>query len=110
VVDLARLEVVRQLRLEARRVRVYARASSDLAVERRREEHRLAVAGTRGRSLDLRLEAHVEHPVGLVEDEDADALEREHSPVDQVLEPAGRRDDDVAPRARLAWAPSGAPP
>ena len=47
-------------------------------------------------AVDLRLEAHVEHPVGLVEDEDADVGERDGAPLDQVEEPAGRRDEDVS--------------
>ena len=46
-------------------------------------------------SLDLRAEAHVEHAVGLVEDEDANAGERDEPALDQVLEAARRRDDDV---------------
>ena len=97
VLDLALLALLRQLGLEARRVlRVLARELENLAVERRGEEHRLALARHAPQDLlDLRLEAHVEHPVGLVEDEDADAVERDHAPVDQILEPAGRRDEDV---------------
>ena len=46
-------------------------------------------------AVDLRLEAHVEHPVGLVEDEDADVGERDGAPLQQVVQPAGRRDEDV---------------
>ncbi len=46
-------------------------------------------------SIDLRLEAHVEHPVGLVEDEDADCREVEEATVSQILKTAGRRDEDV---------------
>ena len=52
--------------------------------------------------VDLRLEAHVEHPVGLVEDEDADAVERDEAPVDEVGEAARRRDDDVSDACPLA--------
>ena len=93
----AALALLRQLGLEPRRVlRVGARELGDLAVERRREEHRLALARHAPEDLlDLRLEAHVEHPVGLVEDEDADAVEREHAAVEEILEPAGCRDEDV---------------
>ena len=45
--------------------------------------------------VDLGLEAHVEHPVGLVEDEDPDVLERDQALLDEVVEPAGGGDDDV---------------
>ena len=41
------------------------------------------------------LEAHVEHPVGLVEHENADVLEREGAAREQILQATGRRDDDV---------------
>ena len=73
VLDLAGI-LGQRVAFEARRaVRVRARELADLAVERGREEHRLAVAGQAADELvDLGLEAHVEHPVGLVEDEDAD--------------------------------------
>ncbi len=76
---------------------MYARASSPTgAVERGREEHRLAVVRDAAQDLvDLRLEAHVEHPVGLVEDEDRDRVERDQAAIHQVLEPAGRRDEHV---------------
>ena len=61
--------------------------------------------------VDLRLEAHVEHPVGLVEDEGADPVERDHAGARS--DPAG--DPGVAirmwaSRARLAWLAIGAPP
>src|SRR5918996_253295 len=42
-------------------------------------------------AVDLRLEAHVEHPVGLVEDEDLDTVELHRPAVEQVLQAAGRR-------------------
>ena len=52
-------------------VRVRPGELADGAVERGREEHRLAIVGDAAQDpVDLRLEAHVEHPVGLVEDED----------------------------------------
>ena len=41
------------------------------------------------------LEAHVEHAVRLVEDEDLDVVERDHLALDEILKPARRRDDDV---------------
>ena len=88
---------LRQFCLEAGGVlRVLARELEDLAVERGREQHRLPLARHATQDLlDLRLEAHVEHPVGLVEDEDLDAVERDHAPVQEILEPARCRDDDV---------------
>ena len=52
-------------------------------------------------AVDLRLEAHVEHPVGLVEDERADTLERDEPALEQVVETTGGRDQDV----RLARPP-----
>ena len=84
-------------RLEGRRIaRVCLCELTDLAVERCREEHGLAVLrDPADDALDLRLEAHVEHAVGLVEDEDLDRVEREHLPLDEILKPARRRDDDV---------------
>ena len=66
------------------------------ALQRGREEQGLAVGrGLGDDPADRRLEAHVEHPVGLVEDEDADAVERDDAAGEQVLEPAGGGDDDV---------------
>ncbi len=70
--------------------------AAGLAVERRREEQRLAV----GRDLahdavDRGLEAHVEHAVGLVEHEDLDLIEAEGAAGEEVLEAARGRDDDV---------------
>ena len=71
-------------------------AAADLAVERRGEEHRLPSPGQAGDDpVDLRLEAHVEHPVGLVEDQHPDRVERDDLPLDQVLEPPWRGDEDV---------------
>ncbi len=68
----------------------------DLTVERGREEHRLPLARQPpDDAVDLRSEAHVEHPVGLVEHQDANGVERDHSSRDEVLEAAGRRDEDV---------------
>src|SRR6266550_4643828 len=72
------------------------RQLSDLAVERCGEEHRLTLTRNAAEDpLDLRAEAHVEHPVGLVEDEDADAAELDEAPLDQILETARCRNDDV---------------
>jgi hypothetical protein len=69
---------------------VYARASCG------REEHGLPLPGEpRDDPVDLGLEAHVEHPVGLVENEDAHAVERDDLAFDEVLQAARRRDEDV---------------
>jgi hypothetical protein len=69
---------------------------SDLAVERRGEEHRLAVvAQPPHEAIDLRLEAHVEHPVGLVEHEHLDRVEGDELAVDEVLQASRRRHDHV---------------
>ena len=63
------------------------------ALERGREEQRLAVVrGLGDDPVDGGLEAHVEHAVGLVEDEDLDLVEGDRAAGEQVLEPArGRR-------------------
>ena len=64
-----------------------------------REQQRLALArGHLHDSVDDRAEAHVEHPVGLVEDEQPDAAERHVAAVDQVEQPSRRRDEDVRAR------------
>ena len=46
---------------------------------------------------DVREEAHVEHPVGLVEDEDLEAAEVDVAAGHVVQKPAWRRDDDIDP-------------
>ena len=110
MVDLAAAALLRQLALEPRReVRVAARQLADLAVERRREEHRLALVGQHADDpVDLRLEAHVEHPVGLVEDEHLDRVDRDQPAVDEILQAAGRRDEHLRLLRRLRPAPSAA--
>ena len=45
--------------------------------------------------LEVLGEAHVEHLVGLVEDDGGDVAEPQAAAVEQVERPAGRRDDDV---------------
>ena len=60
--------------------------------------------------LDGRLEAHVEHAVGLVEDEDVDLAERDDAAGDQVLEPAGGGDEDVGAAGGLICGPKPTPP
>ena len=70
--------------------------AAGFAVERRGEEQRLAVVRRHLHdAVDRRLEAHVEHAVGLVEDEDLDVLEREGAALDEVFQAARGRDDDV---------------
>ena len=49
--------------------------------------------------LDVGQEAHVEHPVRLVEDEDLDLAEVGDPLADEVEQPAGRRDEDLDPAA-----------
>src|SRR5215207_1010646 len=66
------------------------------ALERRREEERLALARhLRHDSVDRGLEADVEHAVGLVEDEDRDPLQVEGAPFQLILQAARCGDDDV---------------
>jgi hypothetical protein len=72
------------------------RDATGLAVQRGGEEQRLAaVAGELHDAVDRRAEAHVEHAVGLVEDEHLDAVERERPALELVLEAPRGGDDDV---------------
>ena len=74
----------------------------DRAVERRREEQALAVAGRLLHDpAHAGEEAEVGHVVGLVEDRDLDAVEDDVALLHEVLEAAGAGDDDVdaAPEA-----------
>ena len=60
------------------------------------EERRLPARMQARDDLPDRLdEAHVEHPVGLVEHDEAGLVEHDRAVVHQVGEPARRRDDDV---------------
>ena len=78
----------------------------------RREEQGLAVRRRLGDDpVDRRLEAHVEHAVGLVEDEDAGPVQRDDAAGDQVLEPArGWRRRCRHVRAALLCGPKPTPP
>ncbi len=95
--------------LHVRRVHVPARVMCigrgqlpGRSLERRREEERLAIARhSLDDPVDGGLEAHVEHPVGLVEDEELDLLEVEGAAIQQVLEATGGRHDDVGLRRLL---------
>ena len=82
--------------------RVGARLLAGRGLERRREEQRLAIArGAGDDPVDRRLEAHVEHPVGLVDDQDPYVLEAQRPALEQILEPARRGDHDVGPAREL---------
>ena len=68
----------------------------DVVGERRREHEVLAALRQQlDDPLDVGQEAHVEHPVGLVEDEDLDLAEVGDLLADEVEQPAGRRDEDL---------------
>src|SRR4029453_13009844 len=63
---------------------------------RRREAERLAVErGHAQDALDLGCEAHVEHAIGLGEDDDAQRAEGEGAPLEMIEEPARGRHDDL---------------
>ena len=69
------------------------------AVERGGEEQRLARTRHAGDdAVDRWAEAHVEHAIGLVEHEEANVGEADRAALEEILEPAGGRDDDVRPR------------
>jgi len=75
------------------------------AFEGRREEQRLAITRHAGDDpIDCRLEAHVEHAVGLVEHKYADVCEAELAPLEQVFEAPGSRDHDVGTSRDLCLA------
>ena len=68
----------------------------DLARHGGGEEQRLALGRDHCRQLaDVVDEAHVEHLVGLVEDEDLHVRQHDSALVDEVEQPAGRGDEDV---------------
>ena len=70
----------------------------DRGRHRRGEAERLPVERSDAQDpLDLRREAHVEHAVGLVENDDADGPEAERPALEMIGEPAGSRHDDVRP-------------
>jgi hypothetical protein len=72
------------------------RQPPDLVRERGREHEVLAARGQQlDDPLDVRQEAHVEHPVGLVQHQDLDHPEVGDPLADQVEEPTGRRDEDL---------------
>ena len=68
----------------------------DVAVERGGEQHRLALrVGLVEQAAHLGQEAHVGHAVGLVDHDEVDVVEAQRAAVEEVLEPAGRGDDDL---------------
>ena len=68
----------------------------DVVGEGRREHEVLALLRQQLEDpLDVGQEAHVEHPVGLVEDEDLDLAEVGDLLADEVEQPAGRGDEDL---------------
>jgi hypothetical protein len=74
----------------------------DAALERRREQQRLRDAGhARDHALDRRQEAHVEHAVGFVEDQQFDGVELGGAALDVVEQAARARDEDVDAAAQL---------
>ena len=77
--------------------------------QRRREEHRLALVVRRAAAQDpaqVPDEAHVEHAVGLVDDEDLDVPERDDALLLVVEQAARRADEQVRnPSGRLALEP-----
>ena len=79
--------------------RVHVRHPADRAVERRGEEHRLPILREPSHDpIDLRLESHVEHPVGLVR-----ARGSRRRPGGRARAPPGRR---AAPAWRSGCAPT----
>ena len=76
---------------------------SDLVGERRREQQVLALGRQDREDLaDVADEAHVQHPVRLVEDEDLDAGQVDRALAEVVEQAAGRGDDDLGTGAEGA--------
>ena len=81
----------------SRVVGVLAGDASGLAVQRGGEEQRLALGGAGGDDpVHGGAEAHVEHPVGLVEDQRADVAQVKGPALELVLQAARGGHDDVA--------------
>ena len=73
----------------------------DVVGEGRREHEVLALLRQQfDDPLDVGQEAHVQHPVGLVEDEDLDLAEVRDLLADEVQQPARCRDEDLDPAAQ----------
>ena len=72
----------------------------DLVGHRRREQEGLPLPRQRAARCGAWLdEAHVEHAVGLVEDEDLDGVEVREALLHEIEQAAGRRDEDVGAAA-----------
>ena len=92
------------LHVDAHRLaRELGREAADGAVEGRGEQHRLPRRRRlRADALDVLVEAHVEHPVGLVEDEDLELREVDALALDVIHQPARRGDQQVDAALELA--------
>ena len=81
--------------MTARLALVVTDERGDLIVERRREQHRLAVGrGAVEEPAHRGEKAHVRHAVGFVDDDEVDVAEVHVALGDQVLEPTRAGDDD----------------
>ncbi|MCI4361952.1 MAG: hypothetical protein L3J77_01990 [Thermoplasmata archaeon] len=79
------------------------RQTDDLGRHRRAEQHRLAAAGEPGEDPpDVGEEPHIEHPVGLVQDEDLEVREVHVAAAHVVEEAARGRHDDLRTPAERA--------
>src|SRR5205085_1366286 len=79
------------------------RELADLVRERGAEQEVLALRRQdRKDPADVADEAHVEHAIRLVQDEDLDGRQVDGSLADVVQQPAGRRDDDLRATAQRA--------
>ena len=108
---LAPIGLDRLVDVAARLVGIGARRPPAARLERRREEQGLATErGLGDDPVDGGLEAHVEHPVGLVDDQHPDAVEGECAAVEQVLEPPGVATTIWARAALLACLAIPTPP
>ena len=86
-----------------RRVQELLRQLGDLRRHGGREEQRLAGEGQHlADALDVGNEAHVEHAVRLVDDEDLDRVEKQLAALAVVHQPARRRDQHVGAALELA--------
>ena len=109
VIDLLDGRHRERLRLDAHLHRV-ARETADHVPDRRRhrgrKEHRLPLGRGLGKDFfDVLAETHVEHPVGLVEHDRRDLLERERAAFQVVHDATRRADDDLRAVAQAAQLP-----
>src|SRR6476660_9361228 len=82
--------------------RVFARLLAGGALEGRGEKQRLALARGHGDDpVDGRLDAQVEHPIGFVEDQDANVAKAHGPAAEEVLQASRRGDDDLRSRGVL---------